>query len=149
MTAEKLAETLYFSGLSQKKIAEITEKSEATVSAWAQKNKWADKRASTLATQESAVQRIMSLIDYQLRYLEQQKDKAIQEGKLVPLDKGQIDALSKLLSGIKQKEMTFAQIVNNITELLGWLQTEDIALSKALVPFTNKFINLKKDNFDK
>ncbi|MFC0182526.1 hypothetical protein ACFFJX_08115 [Pseudarcicella hirudinis] len=91
----------------------------------------------------------MSLIDYQLRYLEQQKDKAIQEGKLVPLDKGQIDALSKLLSGIKQKEMTFAQIVNNITELLGWLQTEDIALSKALVPFTNKFINLKKDNFDK
>jgi hypothetical protein len=67
------------------------------------------------------------------------------EGTLRFIDKGDVDALAKMFSQVKGKELTFDNLVNLIRELIDFLNGVAPDLAKALAPYTNDFI-LSKQN---
>ena len=68
-----------------------------------------------------------------------------QRGILQPLDKGEVDALTKLFSQVKGKELTFDSLVNLIRELIEFLNQKTPDMAKAMVPYTNDFLLSKKE----
>lgn len=145
------AEDLFFRDYSQKRIAEILGVAESTVSDWVTKFGWGEKRASRSSVKKSSEDRILKLIDYQLLAMEQRAEihLATLEGDgefaLPSLDKGQIDSLSKLFSGIKGKELTFAKKVEVITEFFDLVQSKDLDLGKQLVPLVDAYFAQIRD----
>jgi predicted transcriptional regulator len=148
MDKKESARQLFLDKYSQKDIARILDVSEQTISKWAKQEGWDDKRAEMLARNESIKDRILKLIDYQLRFMENWTE--LQEGgeDLKPLDKGQIDALSKLFSAIKGKEMEWAQVVAVQREFLEYLESRDISLAKQLIPHVDAYLNQKREQYD-
>lgn len=144
-TKEEIAKELFFSGFSQKKIATIIERSEQTVSRWAKKNGWQDERLELESSKTSIESRIHNLIDHQLWVLEEKVKEARESGHPLPIDKGEIDALSKLFASVKGKEISFVQKVKLITDFTEFINTEDPAIAKRIVKYSERFIYKMKD----
>ena len=61
------------------------------------------------------------------------------------ISKGDIDALQKLHTTIKDKEITWDQLVANSRELLEYIADYDLKLSKKVSPIMNDWLNLKRE----
>lgn len=149
LAKQDAAKELFFSGFSQKKIAAIIEVSEQTISSWAKKNGWDQERAERFEKKESIENRVLKLIDYQLWVLEQKAEQARIDGHPLAIDKGEIDALSKLFASIKAKEIAFAQKVKLIADFTEFINTEDPAIAKRIIKYADQFIYKLKDEYNK
>lgn len=127
-------------GFSKNKIAKVIGVSVQTISAWAEEDSWDDTRSKRLKIEKNMKMRIYHLIDHSLEVFEQEIIKQKEEGKLKHLDKGQIDGLSKLLAGIKAKELNFADSVKLLTELIEHINGQDNTLARSIVPYIDAFI---------
>ncbi len=147
MTDKEIARELFFMDKPQKTIAQIIKKSEQTICKWAEEGNWDEERAMQKASEKGIKKRILSLIDYELSVIEQEKDIQIaNRGKLAHLDKGSIDALSKLLAGVKSKELTFAEKVKLITDFTEHIANQDLKLAKEVIKHSDSFIyKISKD----
>ncbi|GAB3734956.1 hypothetical protein [Spirosoma lituiforme] len=112
----KAGEALYMIDCPVEDIADVLQEEEAEVEKWIKSRGWQEKRA----TQHM-------------------------NGRLMPLDKGEVDALAKMFAQVKGKELTFDNLVNLIRELLEFLNQKSPDLAKALVPYTNDFLFAKKE----
>ncbi|MEA5461561.1 DUF1804 family protein [Arcicella sp. LKC2W] len=126
---------------SKQKIAKFCGVSVQTISAWAEEDDWDSVRMDTLRVEKNMKMRIYKLIDHSLQVFEQEIENQKNEGKLKHLDKGQIDGLSKLLAGIKAKELSFSESVKLLTEFMEYVNTQDNHLAKELIPFIDGFIS--------
>jgi len=146
------AQELYNAGWEQKRIASTLDLSEQTISAWKQKHRWDEKRATKNMAREVAEDRVWKLINFQLQVLDIQVDeqekklKAKEIEQLKPLDKGDVDALQKLWTTVKNKQLDWSIIVNNATELLGFLSERDLELAKRLTTHIDDYLNFKRKN---
>jgi hypothetical protein len=55
------------------------------------------------------------------------------------LDKGQIDGLSKLLAGIKARELNFSDSVKLFTDFMEYVNGQDNKLAKELIPYVDGY----------
>lgn len=147
------AQELFNAGWDQKRIASILELSEQTISGWKQKHHWEEKRAKKNMAADVAEDVIWELINYQLAALKQKKDqweelaRTNKENKDLPvLDKGDIDALQKLWTTVKTKQLDWSVIVNNLKEFVSFLSERDIDLAKQILTHTDDYLNFKRKN---
>jgi len=146
------AQELYNAGWDQKKIASILELSEQTISSWKQKHRWEEKRATKNMAREVAEDRVWRLINYQLKVLDLQVDEKedafakSKSDKLTPLDKGDIDALQKLWTTVKTKQLDWSVLVNNSKDLVGFVSERDLDLAKKLLDHVDDYLNFKRKN---
>ena len=149
LSKEDSAKELFFSGFSQKKISEILETSEQTISRWVKKYGWDQERIKLATSKESIELRIFKLIEYQLWVLEVKAEDAMAHDRPTAIDKGEIDALSKLFASIKAKEISFAQKVKLIADFTEFINTEDPEIAKRIIKLSEQFIYKLKDDYNK
>ena len=145
LEAKEAAYILFQQGWSQGRIADAVKVTEKTVSNWKTKHNWDKKRTESAMSKESSEQKLWNLIAYQLDALERKKEEWIRDEEYKLIDKGDIDALSKMYSAVKGKQHTWAQIVEIITELVDFCQSKNFKLTKELIQLTDEFLMLKKE----
>jgi predicted transcriptional regulator len=143
---KEAAKILFDSGWEQKRIAEMMKVSEVTLSKWATEGNWKKKLAQKSLSKEVAEDVVWELINYQLKALKQLKDKWEKEKKedLKLLDRGDVDALQKLYTTVKGKQIEWAQVVTIIKEFIDDVQERDLDTAKRLLPFAESFLNRKR-----
>ena len=145
LPTEDAAKELFFSGFSQKKIAAIFNVSVQTLTRWKQDGNWDKERAALFNSKQLIENRVLKLIEYQLGVLEEKAEQAESLGELKSVDKGEIDALSKLFAAVKTKEITFAQKVKIITDFIEFISGENTELAKSIIKLSEQFILKLKD----
>lgn len=149
---EKAGFELYNADWSQKDIARILDVSEKTVVNWKQKNRWEEKRAKRNMAEEISEDGIWELINYQITALRMKKNKfeeqlASGEIKDLPvLDKGDVDALQKMWTTVKGKQLEWSTIVRIIRDFVGNISEKDNDLARALLNHTDDYLNFKRKN---
>jgi predicted transcriptional regulator len=146
------AQDLFNAGYEQKRIASVLGLSEQTVSAWKQKHRWEEKRATKNMARDVAEDRVWKMINFQLKVLDLQVDE--QENKLAskeieklkPLDKGDVDALQKLWTTVRTKQLDWSVIVHSVQELIGFISERDLDLAKRLTAVADDYLNFKRKN---
>ncbi len=145
---EAAAKALFFEGWTQTRIAEAIQVTETTLSKWAAAGNWREERAKKLSLEESNTSRVLYLLDYQLETMTAQVDQwrggPVEKRKLI--DKGEIDALSKLFSAIKGKDLVWTQYVEVTKQIMVFVSLRDNELSKLLIPHTDAFLMEKREN---
>lgn len=138
---------MYMLSVANVEIARTLDVSETTVSNWVTKGGWREERAAGLSQKKNIQDTLLFLIDYQLEALRQQVDrnKSTDPGKLALLGNAEVDGLAKLFAQIKGKELTFANLVTVIRELIEFLNQKSPDLAKALIPHTNDFLHAKRE----
>lgn len=146
------AQELFNAGWDQKRIAGILELSEQTISGWKIKHRWEEKRAKKNMAREVAEDRVWRLINYQLRALDLQVEEFEREfekkkGEQLPrLDKGDVDALQKLWTTVKAKQLDWSVLVNNVKDFVGFISERDIDLAKSILDHADDYMNFKRKN---
>lgn len=143
---------MFNQGWQQKDIARALDVSEKSISSWATKGNWEEKRAKKNMSREVAEDDVWELINYQTRALKMRKEVFIkkfeeskEEDKQLPLlDKGDIDALQKLFTTIKSKQLEWATVVNILKEFIDDVQMKDLELAKLLIPKADDYLNRKR-----
>ncbi len=140
------AKDLYNEGWDQKDIAAIIRVSEQTIVNWKKKYQWEKKRVESMLARETSEEALWSLINYQLDVLkhkaEKYKEKPKDEWELI--DKGDVDALSKMFSSVKGKQLEWTNYVRICRELLDHMQGINLTLAKELIPEVTEFLNNKR-----
>lgn len=155
MTDKEAAYILIKNGMSQKEAARILRKSENTVSGWAKKGKWNDKIVEESLFRETSEEKVRKLINFQLKVIEMIADKhstslndklTVEELQKLLIGRGDIDALQKLFTTIKGKEMEWSQIVKVVRDLTEYVEAQDLELAKEITPLANEFLNEMRKN---
>lgn len=154
MTIDKksAAQELFNTGWDQKDIARILDISEQTISSWKQKYKWEEKRAKKNMAEEVSEDGIWELINYQVKVLKLKKENfetQLEKGEieqLPALDKGDIDALQKLWTTVKGKQLEWSAIVKIIKDYVGYISEKDLELAKGVIMITDDYLNFKRTN---
>lgn len=146
------AQTLYNESWDQKDIARILKVSEKTISTWKQSGKWEEGRAKKNMAEEVSEDAIWELINYQTTALKMKKNKFLaqlekkQIEELPMLDKGDVDALQKLWTTVKGKQLEWSTIVKIIRDFIATISEKDNELAKKLINPTDDYINFKRKN---
>lgn len=144
------AQELFNAGWEQKRIAAILELSENTISNWKIKYRWEEKRARKNLAEEVAEDNVWQLINYQLGVMKKRKEKYEEQlangniEDLPPLDKGDVDALQKLWTTVKNKQLDWAIIVRIIKEYVSFVSERDLELAKQILNHSDDFLNYKR-----
>lgn len=146
MLDHEAAYILFQNGTEQNAIARIMKRTEKTIGDWKKKYKWDDRRRQHHTSKETSMERLQKLIDYQLRALEQKVNAAQEDNpdELKLIDKGDIDALSKMYAAVKGDERTWTDYVTVMREYYDYLQTKDQTLAKETLDHADTFLDLKR-----
>jgi len=151
------AEILYKEGIEQKEIARILRLSTVTISKYVTQNGWRKKRMQHSIRKNTAEEDALTALAHQARIikmiscklsdeLDQKPEDAltIEELKSALIPKGEIDALQKLFTTIKGKELEWSAIVRILREFSAFLKEEQLQLAQELLPHIDKYINQKR-----
>ncbi len=145
--------TLYKEGWEQKDIAKVLKLSEVTISRHVSKQGLKKKRAQMNIARQTSEENALSALEYQSTIVKLMSDKLrdtlpdepnIDELKAALLPKGEIDALQKLFTTVKSKEMEWSAVVRIIREFTTWLKEEDMRLAQEIIDFADVYINEKR-----
>lgn len=140
------AKELYFQGWDQNDIARIVKVTENTMTKWVKIGNWKEERATKFSLNDSISNQLLELIDYQLTAIRERVSEWKKSGEKKLIDKGEIDALSKMFASVKQKDILWTHYVNVCRELADFVATKDPEFTKALVEFTDAFLMNKRDH---
>lgn len=144
MNKQEAAFELYKVGWEQQHIAQAIGVSDKSVGGWKKKYNWDQKRTEVALSKETSEERLWALINYQLKALEKKTEEWTGNSEFRLLDKGDIDALSKMYSAVKGKQHTWAQMVELVTELMAFIESRNLELAKKIMPLTDEFLMTKK-----
>ena len=144
-TRQAAARALYCeNGYTQVQIAEFFKLSENTISKWAKRGAWKEAKVKHELFMDDSTAMVRDLILHQLQTLKRMKDEAKKEGRMLLLERGDIDALQKLYTTIKGSELKWSQFVQITTELTEYISRVDLPLAKQLTEHTKDFLNAKR-----
>ncbi|WP_346856577.1 hypothetical protein [uncultured Draconibacterium sp.] len=157
LSKEAAAQILFKEGVEQKEIAKILKLSETTISKYAVNGNWRAKRLSHTIKKSTAEEDALTALAHQSRIIRLIADKlgdeleaknkgdvSVDDLKAALIPKGEIDALQKLFTTIKGKELDWSAIVRILREFSVFLKNDNIQLAQLIVPHIDKYINLKR-----
>ena len=144
MNKREAAKILYFQEVSQKRISEIFEVAEQTVGTWKREDDWEQKRKNKMLAQETAGEKLNRIILHNIKVMETEIENAEKEGKIIKSDKGDVDALYKLMAAVKGHQETWTHYVRIIREFINHMEVVDINLGKDLLDHADRFLNNKR-----
>lgn len=153
MEKKEAGKKLYMQGVSQVDIASLLSVDKKTVNLWVKKGNWEDKRIEQDLAKETAQEEIMNLINYQLKvigFIKKRHEEnlmermEVKELKALLIERGDIDALQKLFTTIKGKELEWDSIVKVIRGFIEYIETIDIAIAKTVAPLASDYLNERR-----
>lgn len=145
MTDRDAARTLYLEGWSQREIAKTLHKSEKTIGTWKRDDNWDKAKAGFSMQKATAEDTVWELINYQLATLKRIKDnyeKEPDEPKLIA--RGDIDALQKLFTTVKGRDIEWSALVKVLREFATWLRSENLPLAQEIMQYADAWLNEKR-----
>ena len=155
MNKKQAAHILYLNGLSLKEICETLKTSYNTVTKWSSDSDWKKVKAEKSLREQTSQERIWGLIDYQLKIIEKitqvrseeiEKTTSPEDLKKALIERGDIDALQKLFTTIKGKEITWDIMVKLTRELIEYMEKHHFKLAKQIAPIANEWLNEKRES---
>lgn len=153
MTHKEKAYKLFLIGEPQREIAQMLNVSENSVSDWAKKGNWKAKRSAINMFEENAAENIRLIVSHDLAILKRiaekkqteiSDDSTVEELEKALTSKGAADSVSKFFGSIKQKELSWDNIIKIQKELLKYIEGVDFSLAKKVAPILTDFVNLKR-----
>lgn len=146
-------ELLYKEGYEQKQIAKMLKLSEATISKYVTQGGLKKKRLDHSIKRQTSEEIALSALTHQttvIRMISEKLSDQIKEdmtpeelGKLL-IPKGEIDAVQKLFTTVKGKELDWSAIVRILREFSVWLKEEDLELAQDIIEPIDKYLNDKR-----
>lgn len=141
---------LYREGWTQKEIAQIIKSTEKTVSNWRHKFNWDEKTVAYNTHRQTSEDNALAALAHQTKIIRLIAEKLGDEvtnnlsakelaGLLIP--KGEIDAVQKLFTTIKRKELDWSDKVKTLREFATWLKEVDIELAKQIIGHIDTHLN--------
>lgn len=153
MSDKQDAYRLIKAGFKQKEVARLLGRSENIISTWAKKENWRDKITEDNLFQETSEEKVRKLISFQLKVIEKIAEKReatlsetndIEELQNLLISPGNIDALQKLFTTIKSKEIEWAQMVKIVRDLTEYVEVHNQDLARELSVIANDFLNERR-----
>lgn len=141
MEKKEAARLLFMEGDSLASISKLLGVSDTTLTKWQKEGDWKSKRTMKGLFEQTSVEALKELADYQLQALVHLKNKLMSNGEWELIDKGHFDALSKAFSNIKGPELKWEHAVRIMRRFMEYLQENDIALAKNIEAHTNTYLN--------
>jgi predicted transcriptional regulator len=144
MTDKDAAKLLYMEGTTQTRIAELLKVTEKTVSQWKISGRWAEQRENLAMYEQTSIEMMHRLIHHQMKIIDQKITDQEESGELEAISTKDIDALTKAFACVRNTQITWSAYVKTVRELLDYLHSRNLELSKQLLPFADDFLNLKR-----
>ena len=141
MEKKEAARLLFMEGDSLTSIGKLLNVSDTTLTKWQKDGDWKSKRTMKGLFEQTSVEALKELADYQLKALIQLKNKLLEEGEWQLLDKGHFDALSKAFSNVKGPELKWEHAVRIMRRFMEYMQDSDIDLAKRIEQHTDIYLN--------
>ncbi len=149
MEKKGAARVLYMDGVSIADICRMLSVSDTSVSKWVAEGEWKHKRTMQSLFDQTSIEALRELADYQLKALLHLKDKHLKAGEFQLIDKGEFDALSKAFANIKGPEMKWEFVVKITRLLIDFIEGRDPDLAKQLTEPAKDFVNEMRKYYDK
>ncbi len=155
MDKKAAAHILYDNGLDLGQIAKMLKTPKSTIARYSSDGKWKRERERKSLLQQTSQERIWALIEFQLQIIEKitlkhrevllSDDLDVAGLQKLLISKGDIDALQKLHTTIRGKDITWDHMVKLFREFLEFMEKENLSIAKSIVPFTTDFLNYKRE----
>jgi predicted transcriptional regulator len=152
-TKEAAVGILFNQGIEQKEIAKLLKISEVTISRYVTKNGLKKKRLIHSVRRETSEENALTALMHQSTVVRRMAELAaesmtdtmsMEDLKAALLPKGEIDALQKLFTTVKGKEMEWSGIVRVMREFMNYLKDENMEVAQSCADYTDAFINEKR-----
>lgn len=140
------AKLMYFEGYTRKQIAALLGISEQTVSKYKKEGKWAEEMKLNNEIELNNELHVKQVLNYQIKTMKAKVEEWEKEGSLNFVEKGEIDALSKLYSIIKKKDVEWTTYIKIIKEFMQYLQQANLKVAKEVLEISNQFLNEVRSN---
>ncbi len=153
LTKQAAIDILFNEGCEQKDIARILKLSEVTISRHVTKNNLRQNRSMQSIAKKTSEENALVALEHQstiIRLMAEKLKRALGEDpnmdelKAALIPKGEIDALQKLFTTIKGKELEWSNVVKIIREFTSWLKDRDIDLAQDIIDHADDYINDKR-----
>jgi len=144
---------LFNAGWEQKDIARILRLTEKTVSSHVTKGDMRRKRIAIGINRHTSEENALTALAHQTNIIrlisekqaaQVREDMTVEElGKLL-IPKGEIDAVQKLFTTVKGKELDWSAMVQILRNFMSFLKESDVQLAQELVPHVDEYINEKR-----
>lgn len=141
MERQQAAFKLYLTGMTHEQIAEVFKLRRNTITAWAAKGEWTRKKAEGRLMEETNQEMMLRLFNNQLKVHDKRLEEARTKGETYLIEKGEIDSLIKLYSGLKKKDFEWSELVKIIRLFLEFVLENDLQTAKKLAPIADMFIH--------
>jgi predicted transcriptional regulator len=153
LTKHSAIDELFNSGWEQKDIARILKLSEVTVSRYVKKHNLRQRRSMQSLAKRTSEENALVALEHQSTVIRLMAEKLkaelsdnpdINELKAALIPKGEIDALQKLFTTIKGKELEWSAVVKIIRELMTYIKDRDPELAQDAIDIADDYINDKR-----
>jgi hypothetical protein len=153
MTDEQAGLVLAKKGTPYKTIAEILKVSPQTVTNWSNKYKWKDKIEDENLFRETSQEQVQTLISHNLRVLNliaRKQAEALDESASIDdlqkslTNKGDVDALQKLFTTIKGKELEWDKIIKVVREFTEYCEHQNASFITEMAGYASSYLNDKR-----
>ena len=127
-------------GFAKHKIASYVGVTPATISAWSEADNWDDHETDVKFFERTSKKEIYKLITRSFEVFNHQINEQRKEGIYKHPERGDVDALIKLFSSIKAKELSFIESVKLIIDYNEYIAKEDDIMGKRMPKFSDGFI---------
>jgi len=153
LTKNTAIDVLFQDGWEQKDIAKTLKISEKTVSLYVTKNGLRKSRTMQSLARKTSEENALVALEHQttiIRLIAEKLRNALTENptmedlKAALIPKGEIDAVQKLFTTIKGKELEWSAVVKIIREFTAWLKEVDMETAQNVVDHADDYINEKR-----
>lgn len=153
LTKNTAIDVLFAEGWEQKDIAKTLKISEKTVSLYVTKNGLRKSRTMQSLARKTSEENALTALEHQSTIIRMIAEKlrtdlsdnpTMENLKAALIPKGEIDALQKLFTTIKGKELEWSAVVKIIREFTAWLKDVDMKIAQGVVDHADDYINEKR-----
>ena len=153
LTKNSAIDILFSAGWDQNDIAKTLKISEKTVSGHVTKNGLRKSRTMQSLARKTSEENALIALEHQTTIIRLIAEKlrnamgenpSMEELKAALIPKGEIDAVQKLFTTIKGKELEWSAVVKIIREFTSWLKEVDMKIAQGVVDHADDYINEKR-----
>ena len=141
MDKKEAAKLLFMEGWSQADIARMLSVSTQSINKWVDSGDWKNKRLVNQVFESTSIERLRRLVSYQLEAIDRKCQEWEDSGEYKLLERGDIDALSKMMATIRRPELKWDDYVRILKKFMEFVAEHDLDIAKRLDPLGNEYLN--------